>query len=131
MSKTKELIIMILSVTVLFFAIATNVFATDDVQDLNSLLGNSNNANANVNNDYNEIGNVNNNAVNNNVVNNDALNNINNSENVNNVNDNVNNNVNNNSGMPYTGVNSSAIVFIVICGISAIYAYKKIRDYNV
>lgn len=35
--------------------------------------------------------------------------------------------------LPQTGVTEDITVmfFIVVCGISAIYAYKKIRDYNV
>lgn len=35
--------------------------------------------------------------------------------------------------LPQTGVTEDITVmfFIVVCGISAVYAYKKIRDYNV
>lgn len=51
-----------------------------------------------------------------------------------NVNENQNENENENkpTTTPYTGIGDySVIVFIVIFAISAVYAYKKIRDYNV
>ncbi len=37
----------------------------------------------------------------------------------------------NSSGLPYTGTNSKTILLVVVFGISAIYAYKKVSDYNV
>ncbi len=35
------------------------------------------------------------------------------------------------SGLPYTGTNSKVILLVAAFGISAIYAYKKVSDYNV
>ncbi len=122
MSKEKiiELIVCLLSVIALILALTTNVFAGD----VGQLLGNSNannnagysniqdgnrNLNANLGNSYN--GNLNNNANNNNA----------------NANKNANNNV---TEMPDTGVDYSVVTIIAICGISAVYAYKKIRDYK-
>lgn len=80
-----------------------------------------------------------NNTAKNNVVNtNTSVNNLisaNNTANItqNNVSsyNNVANKANTATGLPYTGSNSS-IVFIVVAFIgSAIYAYKKIKDYNI
>ena len=38
---------------------------------------------------------------------------------------------NTNTTLPQTGIDSSIVFVIVACGISALYAYKKIRDYNI
>ena len=117
--KTKELIICIISIVALVLAITTNVFAAG-VQDLNALLGNTSN------NDFGQIPEITNNTVNTNTNTN-----INTNTNVN-ANVNVNKNTNNTTNtMPNTGVSYSSVVIIAICGISAIYAYKKIRDYNI
>ena len=43
---------------------------------------------------------------------------------------NTNTNKNNTTAMPNTGVDYSVVFIIAICGISAIYAYKKISDYK-
>ena len=114
MSKTKELIICIISIAVLILAAATNVFATD----LEALTGNVNETNEN---EFQQITDSDNNT------------NVNTTAGTINVNDNTNTNNTNNTveSIPYTGVNYSVIVIIAICGVSAIYAYKKIRDYNV
>ncbi len=42
-----------------------------------------------------------------------------------------NNTTTSSSGLPYTGTNSKVILLVVAFGISAIYAYKKVSDYNV
>ena len=108
MLKRKDLIICIISIVMLVLAIATNVFATNT--DVGALLGNSNNP---VNNNLPQ--NINNATPNNITPNNVTPNNVNST---------------NTTTIPYTGVNYSVIVVIAICGISTIYAYKKIRDYN-
>lgn len=122
MVKTKELVICIISIMALVLAITTTVFATDDIQDLNSLLGNTtteenvegntNVANVEENTEFEIIGGTNTNT---------------------NVNTNVNENVNVNATntIPNTGVSYSSLVIIAVAGISAIYAYKKIKEYNV
>ena len=51
----------------------------------------------------------------------------------NNINKNANNNaknLNTNSGIPYTGVDNTVIFVIIAFGVSAVFAYKKIRDYK-
>jgi len=44
---------------------------------------------------------------------------------------NVISNVNTAKDLPDTGVDYSIVFIIAICGVSAMYAYKKIRDYNI
>lgn len=41
------------------------------------------------------------------------------------------NNTNNAGKLPYAGTNSSLIFVVIALGVSAIYAYKKVSDYNV
>lgn len=121
MSKTKELIICIISIIVLCLAIATNVFATE-TPDLNSLMANNNTEN----NNFEQIGE----ATNNTNINTNTNVNTNTNTNIN-ANINANTNTNTTKSIPYTGIDYSVIVIIAICGVSAVYAYKKIRDYNV
>ena len=112
MLKRKDLIRCIISIIMLVLAIATNVFATNDV---GVLLGNNNAANNNAPQNI-EPAPINNTTSNNLTPNNITPNNV---------------NSNNTTKIPYTGVNYSVVVVIAICGISTIYAYKKIRDYNI
>ena len=44
---------------------------------------------------------------------------------------NIANKANNTAGLPYTGSSSSMIFIVIALAISAIYAYKKVRDYNI
>ena len=111
--RTKELIICIISIAVLMLALVTDVFAADNSQDgWNNILGDKNNVPLITE----QYGNNTNNSVNNNV--NNTVNNA------------VNNKVNNTTSIPNTGVDYSVVFIIAVCGISAIYAYKKIRNYN-
>lgn len=41
------------------------------------------------------------------------------------------NSTSNSSSLPYTGTNSKTILLVVVFAISAVYAYKKVSDYNV
>lgn len=70
-----------------------------------------------------------NNIIENNNVNNSVNNNVNNNKSsiYNNV-----NNTTNNTNLPKTGIGDSipTMVLVVVFGISAIYAYKKIKEYN-
>lgn len=112
-NKTKELIICLVTVAILLLTLVTDVFAAGE--DLNDLLGDTNS-------EYDSIGN----RIDNNTTNNTQNNSTNNS-----LNKNTNNsNRNNAGGIPNTGVDYSVVFIIAICGISAIYAYKKIKDYN-
>lgn len=123
MSKTKELVICIVVIVALILSITTNIFATS----IDELLGNMNNPN------YETIPN----STNSGIININGTNNINTNsivpDNTNvNTNTNTNLNINNNANsIPYTGVsNFSIIAIIAVCGVVAVYAYKKIRDYN-
>ena len=127
MVKTKELVICIISIIALVLAITTNVFATDDIQDLNALLGNvstdenvedTNVENIEENTEFEVIGGTNTNTDTNTKTNTS-------------VNTNVNSNANATNTIPNTGVSYSSLVVIAIAAVSAIYAYKKIKEYNV
>lgn len=113
--KTKELIVCIITLIVLVLSIVTNVFASDIMDSLNTS-GNKN---------VQEIEKRGNNTTNNFS---NTNNNTNNSTNkVNNTTKNVNKNT---TTMPNTGVDYSILFIVAVCGISAIYAYKKISDYK-
>ena len=116
MPRTKEILISLLAIIVLILAITTNVFATS-ADDLLNALGNNQN-----NNTVTQIPSKDNNNTNNNTNNNNnKLNNV------------VNNKANVSSATEHAdaGVDYSIVFIIAVCGVSAIYAYKKIRDYNV
>ena len=116
MSRTKEILISLLAIIVLILAITTNVFATS-ADDLLNALGNNQNNNTVTQIQSKDSNNTNNNTNNNN----NKLNNV------------VNNkaNVSNATEHADAGVDYSIVFIIAVCGVSAIYAYKKIRDYNV
>lgn len=125
--KTKELLICIIAVLALVFVLATHVFAMEE--DITSLLRNSSdgeedipeetdglNALDDLDDDLDDDYNTN--------VNNSVENTVNNTTN-------TNNNTNTNTTKyPDTGVDYSIVFVIVVCGISTVYAYKKIKDYN-
>lgn len=113
--KTKELIICIVTFIVLVLSIITNVFAVTNIE---ATLGGNSTGN-NVQQIQERGNNTNNNAFNNTS---NAVNNTNNSNNT--------RNVANNTKMPNTGVDYSILFIVAVCGISAIYAYKKISDYK-
>lgn len=121
MSNVKKVIICILAIALVILAITTNVFASAE-PIFEAFL--NNNENNNVQNIENRSTNTNTENKVKNVVNNSA-NNV--------VNKAVNNNarVSNAEEHADAGVDYSIVFVIAICGISAIYAYKKIRDYNV
>ena len=113
MVKTKELIICIISIIALVLAITTNVFATQ-TSDVGVLLGN--NIEKNADNNFSEIP-----STTTDKDNTTKTTNTNNTTNRNNT----------TNTMPNTGVSYSSVVIIAVAGVSAVYAYKKIRDYNV
>lgn len=120
----KELIICILSLIVLTLVITTNVFATTP-DDLASLLQNGNKQQINYvpsnNTTNNTVNNTTNNVVSNNTINNTTSNRVNNTA----------NKTNNTTPTTHAdaGLDQSVLLIIAICGISAVYAYKKIREY--
>ncbi len=40
------------------------------------------------------------------------------------------NNSNTNSGIPYAGSNNTIVLVIIACGISTVFAYRKIKEYK-
>ena len=121
MIKTKELIICLSLIFALVMVIATNVFASE-IQDINALLGNT------TNNEFEPIGDIPGVTTQNNTVENNTIENNTTTNNTVSTNTAKNNTTN---SMPNTGIESTSIVIIAICIISAVYAYKKIREYNV
>ena len=129
MRKTKELIICIISIIALILAVTTNAFATE-VPDIYSLAENTNASGDEFpeipeDEDFEDEESTDDPEE---VTNTADTTNTNTAITANTTNTNTNANTN---SMPYTGVSYSSVVIIAICGISAIYAYKKIRDYNV
>lgn len=112
--KVRDLVICVLAIVVLLLVITTNVFASEEEDIVNALGGNAN-----------RYDNIFDEPEENIVVNNTAKNNS-----KNNSKNNTKNNAKNNTSIPYTGVDHSVVFIIAVCGISAIYAYKKIKDYN-
>ena len=117
--KMKELLICLIAVFTLVFILTTHVFATADI---NSLLDNSDDEEEveDATDDGDDLDDLD-----------DENTNVNNSINnsVNNTTNNTNANVNK-TKYPDTGVDYSIVFVIVVCGVSTVYAYKKIKDYN-
>lgn len=108
MKKTnliKVVLVMILSLMLILFS--TNVLATDEYEDLTQALGAGS-------------GNNNANTGNTNTGNTNANNNTNNSS------------IYNNSSLPDTGISDSipVMILLVVFAISAVFAYKKIKEYK-
>ena len=114
----KMVTILLISVIVMLFATTVNAAENDaGFNDLTATLTNTNNASNNTNT---------NNAVNNT---NKSANNTNNTANNTNKSSVYNNT---NTNLPKTGIEDSIPVamLVVVFGISAVYAYKKINDYR-
>ena len=119
----KVVTILLISVMVMSFATIVNAANEDDgFESLTHTLLNGNNTN-NSDNNTNIADNNTNQALNNTNTNN-VVNNTNNSS--------VYNNTNTNTNLPKTGIEDSIPVamLVVVFGISAVYAYKKVNDYK-
>lgn len=109
--------IMIILIGVMLITVSTGVFATDLV------LGN-NETSTITGNEYNGAQTV----PDDNTTNNNATSNNNTNNTVNNV---KTYNTNNSSDLPQTGIEDYNIgILLIICVASAIFAYKKVRDYK-
>ena len=129
MKKTnliKVISILLISVMVMLFATTVNAADDNSYNDLTSTLtGNNSNSSNNSSNTANT--NSSNNTANTNS------NNTNNTNNSANMSNNTNNSsVYNNTSLPKTGAADSIPVamLVVVFGISAVYAFKKVRDYK-
>ena len=118
-------------VSLIVIIMANQVFA-DDVTDLTNLLGNSSSTNNSVSNTTNNTTNSTSNSTSNRTSNNTVANNSLNSLTNNSVLTTNNTSVYNNSSLPKTGIEDHipATILLVVFGVSAIYAYKKIQDYR-
>lgn len=131
----KTILIIVMSLAIALFACNTKVLAAtntaDDFEDLTNSLNSTNNAG---NNTGNNTANTNNTGNTNNSTNNTARNNTTNNATNNTANNAARNNssVYNNTSLPRTGISDSipVAVLIVVLGISAVYAYKKMKDYR-
>lgn len=112
MKITRKLLSVILIISLLFVVLQTSVLATD--LDLNSLLNGGNLTEIESTDDGNTSG-------------------TNNTTNITNTNNTTNNTSATNETLPKTGITEdyAIIAFAVICGVSAIYAYKKVKNYNI
>lgn len=120
MVKNKKLLIIFILILAFLLIMVTYTKATDNVDELPTIIIDPNSENTQ-------------NPTNNEQSNNETNNNL---ENLNtNINTNQTANTNTGSGnvLPQTGVQGDAMLFIFIsvCIVSAIYAYFKIRKYNV
>ena len=113
-------------ISLIVVAMANQVFA-DNVTDLTNALGNSSSSS--------NSSSTNNST--NNTTSNTALNNTTRNNTVNNTTNNAvlttnNTSSYNNTSLPKTGVEDSmpAVILVVVLGISAVYAYKKIQEYK-
>jgi len=131
----KEIIICIISLVMLAITM-TQTFANNTITDANQILNLvSNKTNQLSNENASDIptgvnrNNTVNNTTKNNTTNNTTRNNTVNNTSKNNTTKNNANNSNKNE-LPDTGLDTPSIAIVAICVISAIYAYKKVRDYN-
>lgn len=107
--------ILLISMMVMMFN--TNVFAANNTNGFDDLTNTLNKNNTNSNNTN---------------VNNTNTNRTNTNTNANNTNKNNNSSIYNNTNLPKTGIEDSIPVamLVVVFGISAVYAYKKIKEYR-
>ena len=121
MSNVKKVIICILAIALVVLVIRTDVFAADDLFNAFAT-GNENTTPEQIENRGNQnVENVNSNKDSNTNTNTNTNKNVNNNK----------SNMSNASEHADAGVDYSIVFIIAICGISAVYAYKKIRQYNV
>jgi len=137
MEKSKLIKLFLVITVALVLAIsATTSFAADEIIDFTDTTQSSNNTSSNTNTNTNTNSNTNSNSSNTNTNTNSsnsiAANNT-NSSTYNTTNTNTNKTANTNTNLPKTGIaETGSIVFIVVAlGISAVYAFKKVRDYNI
>lgn len=126
--KNKKLLIVFILILTFLLANVTYVMATDNVDQLPTIVidQDANNEETNIEQAPDNNEQTNNEQANNEENNNEELNIIANEE------DNEEENVANDEKLPQTGVQGDAllVIFITVCIISAVYAYFRIRKYN-
>ncbi len=120
MKKNKLVnIVMIIMIVLSMLFVTKETLAANNTLDIEDLTGAFKNNTVNNANNANNVAGGNNTNVNNSATNNTVLR--------------TNNTTNyNNSALPKTGIEDSfpSVILLVVFGISAIYAYKKIQDYK-
>lgn len=110
MKMVRKVLSVILIISLLFVVLQTSVLATDDelFQQIQDLVGETNTTGTSDTNTTNNVTNIANTT-------------------------NTTNNTSSNETLPKTGITEdyAIIAFAVVCGISAIYAYKKVKNYNI
>ncbi len=140
MKVLKKLVVIMLSL-VIMLACSNAVFAADDdlfteIPETNTSTNNTTNNGTNNTNTPITGNNSNTSSTNNtNTSNNSNASSlsINNSSNTNNTNSNTNRSVSNSNALANTGLAQAGgivALIVVVCGISAIYSYKKVNDYK-
>ena len=118
---------LVMLVCIICLSIVSPVLAATD-EGFEDLLGDGNNTSTN-NTSNTNTGNTNTNKTNTNNTNTNK-----NNTNVQNINSikNATNNTNNSTNLPKTGLQDSlpTVLLVVVFGVSAVYAYKKIKDYR-
>ena len=135
-SKLIKIVLVGLIALTLVFNITSTVFADDGLIVLNPNSGTeSNSSSSNTNTSENTSNNTNTNTnsnTNSNASNTNAITTLNTNTNTN-TSSSYNNNANKNTNLPKTGIAETGSVLCVIfaLAISAVYAFKKLREYNV
>lgn len=110
MKMVRKVLSVILIISLLFVVLQTSVLATDAdlYQQIQDLVGETNTTGTSDTNTTNNVTNIANTT-------------------------NTTNNTSSNETLPKTGITEdyAIIAFAVVCGISAIYAYKKVKNYNI
>lgn len=127
--RRKELIVCLIGILLLTFVIVNQVFATSGIDITQANLSGNIANNTNINNTTIRETNSSSNIINpsnntNNIINNTTNNNTNTSRS-------KDDGATNSDKLADTGLESTSIFIILVFVISAIYAYKKIREYNV
>ena len=126
-------VILVILIGIMLLTIRTGVYAADSdnsaYQDLANAL-NSSEDDSDSDDEENSTNETSNNSTGNNTLNTSSLRNTSNM--ANRANTTATSNVYNNTNLPKTGISDSVpvVVLIVIFGISATYAYKKVKDYR-
>jgi len=136
--KNLKIFLTIVLVATLLIVVSTVSYATEG-PSFNFIRDEGNNNTTNTTNNtvnntvFNNITNSNNTNTTNNTTNNTVNNTTNNATNNSTYNNNTNNSSYNNTDLPKAGAGDNVAIFVIIAvfGVSALYAYKKIREYNV
>lgn len=121
-NNVKKIIVCLIAMAMVI-VVATKTWATDNNDKVNQMLQNMKDSNQN--------STINESDESEDIKNGTRNTNTDNTNNTNALNTNENSNANKPTTTPYTGAGDySTIIFIAIFAVSAVYAYKKIKDYN-